>query len=106
MIDSETGHRVLCENKEICSESSESSIYLMQNLQVGDSSCLTCFDSGANTHLIDGQLARSEELQLISSKAIALGVIRGGSIRTEYRSFRFNLGPGVLLPISSHSTKN
>ena len=61
---------------------------------MGDSNCQTFFDSGANAHLIDGQLARSEGLQLISSKAIALGVIGGGSIKTEYGSFRFNLGPG------------
>ena len=52
------------------------------------------FDFGANTHLIDGQLAGLEELQLISSKAIALGVIGEGLIRTEYGSFRFHLGPG------------
>ena len=32
VIDLETGHRVLCENEDICSESSESSIYLMKNL--------------------------------------------------------------------------
>ena len=93
IIDSETGHRVLCEDEDICPESPESTIYLMQNLRVGDSNCLTFFYSGANTHLIDGQLARLVELQLISSKAIALGVI-GGLIRTEYGSFRFNLGPG------------
>ena len=66
----------------------------MQNLRVGDSNCLTFYDSGANTHLIDRQLARLEELQLISNKAVALGVIGGGSIRTEYGSFCFNLGPG------------
>ena len=66
----------------------------MQNLRVGDSNCLTFFDSEANAHLIDGQLARREELQLISSKPIALEVIGGGSIRTEYGSFWFNLGPG------------
>ena len=83
-IDSETGHEVLCEEEDICSESSESSIYLMQNLRVGDSNCLTFFDSGANEHLIDGQLARQEELQLISSKSVALGVIAQSSIRTEY----------------------
>ena len=35
-----------------------------------------------------------EELQLISYKSLALGVIGGGSIRTEYGSFCFNLGPG------------
>ena len=94
VIDSETGNRVQCEYEDICPESSESSIYLMQNLRVGDSNCLTFFDTGVNTHLIDRQLARSEELQLISSKAIALRVIGGGSIKTEYGSFRFNLGPG------------
>ena len=86
-IDSETGHRVLCEEEDICSETSKSSIYLMQNLWVGDSNCLTLFDSGANAHLKDGQLARQEELQLISSKSVALGIIGGGSIRTKYGSF-------------------
>ena len=94
IIDSETGYRVICEEEDICSESSESSIYLMQNLRVGDSNCLTFFDSGANAHLIDGRMARQEELQLIYNKSIALGVIGGGSIKTEYGSFRFNLGPG------------
>ena len=44
-IDLETGHGVLCEDEKICPESSESSIYLMQNLRVGDSNCLTFFDS-------------------------------------------------------------
>ena len=94
VIGSETGYRVICKNEDICPKSSESLIYLMQNIQVGDLNCLTFFDSGANTHLIDGQLARLEELQLISNKAIALGVIGGGSIRTEYGSFCFYLEPG------------
>ena len=53
VIDSETGHRVQCENKDICSESST---YLMQNLRVGDSSCLTIFDSGANIRRITANI--------------------------------------------------
>ena len=68
----------------------------MQNLRVGDIDCLTFFDSGANTNLIDRQLVRNEDLQLISSKSTALGVIGGGSIMTEYSSFRFNLRPGNI----------
>ena len=91
IIDSETGYRVMCEFEDICTESAESSIYLMQNLRVGDSNCLTFFDSVANAHLIDGRMARQEDLQLVSSKSVALGIIGGGSIRTEYGSFRFNL---------------
>ena len=45
VIDSETGYRVmlLCENEDICPESSESSIYLMQNLRVGDLNCRKFF---------------------------------------------------------------
>ena len=41
---------------------------------------MTFFDSRANAHLIDGQLAENEKLQLISSKSRALRVIGGGSI--------------------------
>ena len=62
----------------------------MQNLRVGDSNCLTFLDSEANAHLIDSQLAKNEELQLISIKSTAPWVIGGGSIMTEYGSFRFN----------------
>ena len=89
-IDSERGLRVLCQDEDICPESTESSIYLMQNLRTGNSNCLTFFDSGANAHLIDSQLARNEEFQLITCKSIALGVIGGGLIMTEYGSFCFN----------------
>ena len=55
---------------------------------------MTFFDSRANAHLIEGQLARKEKSSPISSKSMALGVIGGGLIVTEYGSFRFNLGPG------------
>ena len=61
MFDSETG-----KNLEIQTESSENSIYLMQNLRIGNSNCLTFFDSGAYAHLSDGTLAIKEKLQKIS----------------------------------------
>ena len=88
--------QVQCQDEDISSESTESSIYLMQNLRVGDSNCVTFFDSGANAHLIECQLAKNTELQLISSKSTALGVIVGGLVMTEYGIFCFNLGPGEV----------
>ena len=88
------GVQVSCQDKNLCSESSENSIYLIQNLRIGNSDCLTFYDSGANAHLIDRQLAEKEKLQLISSNSTALGVIGGGSVVTEYGNFRFNFGPG------------
>ena len=54
-FDSKTGAQVSPLDKNVCPESSENSINLMQNLRIGN--CLTFFDSGANSHLIDGQLA-------------------------------------------------
>ena len=75
-------------------ESSKHSIYLMQNLRIGNSDCLTLFDSTANAHLIDGKLAKKEKLQRISENNSALGVIGGGTITTESSNFRFNLGSG------------
>ena len=93
-FNSETGLQVLCQEENVCSMISESSIYLMQNLRIGNSNYLTFFDSGANSHLIDGQLAEKESLHLISSNPTDLGVFGGGSIMTEHGNFRFNLGPG------------
>ena len=93
-FDSETGVQVSCQDKNVCSESSENSIYLMQNLRIGNSDCLIFFASGANAHLIDRQLAEKEKLQLISSNSTALGVIGGGSVVTEYENFLFYLGTG------------
>ena len=52
------------------------------------------FDSGANTHLINGDLAKKEKLQTISKNHSALGVIRGGTITTDSGNFRLNLGSG------------
>ena len=79
-FDSETGEKIPDENLEIHPESSEHSIYLMQNLRIGNSNCLTFFDSGANDHLIDGTLAEKEKLQKISENHADLGVIGGGTI--------------------------
>ena len=64
---------------EIQTESSENSIYLMQNLRIGNSNCLTFFDSGANVHLIDRTLAIKEKLQKMSDTRADLGV-KGGDL--------------------------
>ena len=66
----------------------------MQNLRIGNSDCLTFFNSGANTHLIDGKLAKKEKFQRIPENHSALGVIGGGTFTADSGNFRFNLGSG------------
>ena len=52
----------------------------MQNLRIRKNNCLTFFDPGANTHLIDGTLEESENFQKFSDNQADLGVIGGGVI--------------------------
>ena len=63
IFDSETGEKLKVQNLKIKSESMEHSIFLMQRLRIGQSECLTFFDSGANTHLVEKSLAINERLQ-------------------------------------------
>ena len=112
-IDSETGERVVCNRDQIVPESKEHSFYLMQTLRIGSSECLTFFDPGANTHLIDGNIANKEGLQVVSDKTSAIRVVGGSEIKTERDTYRLNLGPGedkiyheiVAIGMSSITTK-
>ena len=85
---------MVCSRDKIVPESKEHSFYLMQTLRIGSSECLTFFDPGANTHLIDGNIASKEGLQVISDKTSAIRVVGGSEIKTERGTYRFNLGPG------------
>ena len=94
IFDSETGEKLEDKYQKIEPESSEHSIFLMQRLRIGKSECLTFFDSGANTHLIEKSLVTNENLQRLSECQAELGVIGGGTLKAELGSFRFNLGSG------------
>ena len=59
-FDSETGEVLKKDKLEIQSESSENSLYMIQNLRIGNSNCLTFFVSTANAHLIEGTLGKRE----------------------------------------------
>ena len=92
-IDTRTGELMFPKSSNVIPESKEHSIYLMQILKVGNTDVLTFFDSGANVNLIDGKVATNENLQLISPKPTALTVVGGGTVKTSYGSYRFNMGP-------------
>ena len=77
----------------VIAEKSDHSFYMMQTLRFGDTDVLTFFDSGANINIISGELATSQNLQIISKKPSQLTVVGGSSIRTEYGTYRCCLGP-------------
>ena len=93
-FNSQTGDQVTVQSESVEPEVPENSSYILQNIKLGKSECLVFFDNGANSHLIDGNLAVREGLQPISSEKTRLGLIAGGQVESEFGKFRFNLGPG------------
>ena len=92
-INTQTGIKIPTRLDQIVPEVDEQSAYLMQILRIGDEDVLTFFDSGANTNLVNGDLAIDQNFQIITKKPTKLTVVGGGSISTEMGRFRFNLGP-------------
>ena len=67
------------------------SIYVMQWLQIGGSKCLCFFDSGANIHMISGELAEREKIKVISQSPTVLKVVGGGEVITDYGTYQLNM---------------
>ena len=56
----------------------EQSAYHMQILKIGTEHVLTFFDNGANTNLVNGDLALDQYLEIITKKQTKLTVVGGG----------------------------
>ena len=67
----------------------------MQWLRIGDTNHLIFFERGANAHLVQGKMAVAAGFVITSSCPTSLTVVGGGHLKTEYGSYRFNLGPGA-----------
>ena len=92
-IDTQSGTRVYPTLELIEPEINQHAHYLMQILQIGESQVLTFYDTGANSHLISGAMAEEERLERYSSKPTRITVVGGGSVCSEYGSYKFCLGP-------------
>ena len=76
-FNSQTGDQVIVQPEAVDHEVLEKYSYILQNIKLGKSECLVFFDTGANSHLIDGNIALKERLQAISSERTRLGLIAG-----------------------------
>ena len=80
--------------EDVIPEIAELSCYLLQTIKIGGSEALVFFDRGANIHIIDGSLASEEDLQQVSSSPTSLTVVGCKKVKSQYGTYRFNLGPG------------
>ena len=92
-IDTHTGRKVEIPKECIKQESPHDNFYLMQSIKIGGSTALLFYDRGSNCHLIDGDLAEREGLQVVSDKPTTIRVAGSNTIVTEYGKYRFRIGP-------------
>ena len=92
-FDSELGIKVDTATVTIIPEVPEHLFYLMQWLRISGNNHLIFFDRRANAYLDQGKMAVTAGFEITSSRPTSLTVVGGGSLKTSYGSYRFNLGP-------------
>ena len=88
-----TGEKHLLERSAVLTQHTSPTIYITQWIQVGTSKCLCFFDTGADIHMVDGEMAEKEGLEVVSKVQTTLKVVGGKELDTDYGKYKLNLGP-------------
>ena len=88
-----TGEKVKVDNSRVVEESPHDAFYVMQTLNLRGQDVLTFYDSGANHHMIKGEIAEDVDLKVVTDKPVNVGVVGGGSVWTSYGTYALSLGP-------------
>jgi hypothetical protein len=79
----------------VVSTPSECACYVMQQLNIAGQRVLAFYDSGANSNIIEYDLARDAGFHQIGFQTVSFYVAGGGSVRSSYGQFSAILGPDV-----------
>lgn len=93
VINTCTGELIETDEDNIIPESKEDAFYIMQILNLRGQDVLTFYDSGANSHLIDGSLAEDINLKVTSEEGVNIQVVGGNKMWSNYGTYAMTLGP-------------
>lgn len=93
IINTCSGELVHTTEDNIIQESTQDAFYIMQILNLRGQDVLTFFDSGANSHLIDGSLAEDIDLKVLKEDGVNIQVVGGQKIWSNYGTYALTLGP-------------
>jgi hypothetical protein len=79
----------------VVSTPSECACYVMQQLNIAGRRVLAFYDSGANSNIVEYDLARDAGFHQIGFQTVSFNVAGGGSVRSSYGQFSAILGPDV-----------
>jgi len=80
-------------NDTVVEQSEESAVYTMQTVRIDDEEVTILFDSGSNTHLIEGELAKRLKLDVTTSSGTSIKALGGKASWSEYGEYSLTLGP-------------
>jgi hypothetical protein len=79
----------------VVSNPSECACYVMQQLNIAGRRVLAFYDSGANSNIVEYDLAQDAGFHQIGFQTVSFNVAGGGSVRSSYGQFSAILGPDV-----------
>jgi hypothetical protein len=79
----------------IVSTPTECACYVMQQLNIAGRRVLAFYDSGANSNIVEYDLARDAGFHQIGFQTVSFNVPGGGSVSSSYGQFSAILGPDV-----------
>jgi hypothetical protein len=96
VYDTHSGQARKITNKDTINRTSqEIAYYAMQTIRINNKDVLLFFDSGANGHLIEGALAESLGLDVISDEVVPIGGIGEKCVWSEYGMYTITIGPDL-----------
>ena len=93
IINTHSGELVKTTEESIIQESTQDAFYTMQILNLRGQDVLTFYDSGANSHLINGSLAEDIGLKVLKEDGVNIQVVGGQKIWSNYGTYALTLGP-------------
>ena len=91
VFNTENGSLVTTEDPSEHTEWGDSCL-ILQTIKIGSSTCLVMFDRGANVNLINGDLAESEGLYVLSQQPTQVQGIGAQGVLSEYGRYIITLG--------------
>jgi hypothetical protein len=85
--------RTITDRDVVIKPSKEEAFFVMQQLSIGGEDVLTFYDSGANIHLVEGELDERAGFTVIDDRCVSIGVVGGCQVWSEFGQYACVLGP-------------
>lgn len=88
-------YKPLSPTHQVVKQVKESAFFLMQTIKIKHEEILVFYDSGANSHLIEGELAEELNLDVVSNESIPIEALGNKTVWSNYGSYSITIGADI-----------